>query len=607
MQSKKRCGANANSSLSAVLSAFLHTVLVIIATNVATAAIADGRYAFIVGNSNYENAAALDNPVNDARLISASLASVGFEVTTHIDLGRSEFGRALSEFLSASDGADEVVFYFAGHGMQFDGENYLLATDASLASEFDVMAESISLEQVSVALSRVSDSVLIFIDACRDNPIATRFYAENFPQTRSVEKQGLAPITSNQSGTMQFFAASPGEVAYDGVGANSPFSLALARHLPTPGVEVLTLTKRVIADVRVLTNGRQSPTVTNDISREIYLAGLTVPNAGKPEPTRIEQAAEAWKDFETSRSPDALEAFAEAYPDTPYATLARALSRRLMSDDDLNQEPVVLPDWCTNPSNTTQTVICGDPDLLSLDAELAELLQRRLDSTRTGADRGRALVEDHNWKMDRDACDADRECIAQLYELRRISLVEFSDADTPTALVVRAVQEELNRLSCGAGQPDGVVGSQTRGAFDLLRSVVNLEPEQPLDALETLASLRSIPSGVCSVINRAREAPVLLEGTWRVDISDCPGEVGSERSIRIRLNHDGGTTYSGSLAWGGVFDRAIGGVLSSQSFSVVHVTTNGARQSFSFTPSDAPDVLGGVNWERCKVLAYRAR
>lgn len=232
---------------------------------------AEERVAFVVGNSSYKSTTELANPVNDARLVARSLEAVGFDVTTHLDLSRAAFGAAISEFLIRTDGAEVSIFYFAGHGMQLDGENYLLPTDASLRSEFDVLSESISLSTVSEAMRGRANSVFLFIDACRDNPLAETFYAENFPQTRSTTTRGLARVKSGATGSMVMFAASPGQVAYDGVGSNSPFSLALARHLPTPNTEILTLTKRITADVRALTQGRQSPIVTNDIAREIYL------------------------------------------------------------------------------------------------------------------------------------------------------------------------------------------------------------------------------------------------------------------------------------------------------------------------------------------------
>jgi hypothetical protein len=521
--------------------------------------------------------------------------SVGFDVTTHTDLTRAEFGRALSDFMSGLEDTDVVVFYFAGHGMQLDGENLLLGTDASLQSEFDVLAESIPLRTVAEALRRRAQSVLVFLDACRDNPIARSFYAENFPQARSLDTRGLAEVESAEEGTMFFFAASPGQVAFDGIGRNSPFSLALARHLTTPGLEVLTMTKRVVADVRVLTSGRQNPTVTNDVAVEIYLAGQATLGAAN-EPSLEEQAAVAWEDFRGSTSPEAFDAFADAYPGTAYAALATSQAAALRGGSDPDPNIVAnAPDWCRDAANPTEALICRDPELLELDVELVALNQNRLDATRSGEARGQALVDQREWRLSRDTCGTDRACIERAYRFRIFALGEFGGEPQPTAIIIRSVQEQLNRLSCGAGEPDGVAGANTDAAYALAASLsVDLDPDAPLSSMETLARLRSMETGLCSYIRRAAEDPDLLGGIWVVDFLSCRSgtiEVGA-RSFVLRAEGNG--LYSGNMAYNGNdFSRAVGGRLSADSLSIVHVTDAGGRQTFVLQPGPAPDVFSG--------------
>ena len=232
---------------------------------------AQERAAFIVGNGAYEHAPPLLNPTNDAHLIARTLEELEFEVHLHENLPRREIASELSSFLKETEGARTTLFYFAGHGMQFDGRNYLLGTDAELRSELDIEAEALDLEQVTRLLRRGSRAALVFIDACRDNPLASNFYRENFSPTRALANRGLAAPDTSFEGAMLTFAASPGQVAYDGTEAHSPFASALARHLPTPNAEVLTLMKRVIRDVKQETGDRQVPMVSNDLTREIYL------------------------------------------------------------------------------------------------------------------------------------------------------------------------------------------------------------------------------------------------------------------------------------------------------------------------------------------------
>lgn len=234
-------------------------------------AFAEVRVAFLVGNSAYEHATPLRNPQADVELIATSLEALDFEVTTHLDLTRREIGARFSTFLRENSGADVTLFYFAGHGMQFNNRNFLLGTDAQFDTEFDIEAEALDLEQVTDMLVRNSKAAMVFIDACRNNPLATDFYTRNFSANRAALSQGLATPNFTFNGTMVTFSASPGQVAFDGEGDNSPFAIALARHLPAEDVEVLSLMKRVTGDVLRDTQNQQTPMVMNDLVTEIYL------------------------------------------------------------------------------------------------------------------------------------------------------------------------------------------------------------------------------------------------------------------------------------------------------------------------------------------------
>lgn len=237
----------------------------------ATAVHAEKRVAFLVGNAAYDHAPDLDNPIRDTELIASTLVDLDFEVSMFSNLDRDQIGRELSLFLKNTEGADVTLFYFAGHGLQYDGQNYLVGIDAKLETEFDISSEALDLSKVIELLERNSRAALVFIDACRDNPLANAFYAQNFSQTRALTTRGLAPMTRSFQGSMITFSASPGQVAYDGTGANSPFAAALARHLPTENLEVLSLMKRVIRDVKTETGDLQTPMVTNDLTAEIYM------------------------------------------------------------------------------------------------------------------------------------------------------------------------------------------------------------------------------------------------------------------------------------------------------------------------------------------------
>lgn len=294
----------------------------------ATPSWAEKRVAFLVGNSNYEHAPPLANPIRDTILIAETLTGLGFEVTQRSDLNREQIGRELSAFLRRTSDADVTLFYFAGHGMQYEGRNYLIGTNAELQSELDIDGEALQLDKIVRLLERNSRAALVFVDACRNNPLADRFYAENFSETRAAVNRGLAALQSSFQGSMITFSASPGQVAYDGKGENSPFALALARHFPTENLEVLSLMKRVIRDVKVDTDDRQIPMVTNDLTDEIYLK-LGEGGTGNALLLQQEQALfDAASDLNSLR---AWNIFLERYPNGLMREMALAAQEALQA------------------------------------------------------------------------------------------------------------------------------------------------------------------------------------------------------------------------------------------------------------------------------------
>lgn len=295
-------------------------------------ALAEKRVAFLVGNSAYEHAPELANPTRDVALIADTLKQLDFDVVSHADLGRNDIAHELSGFLQDTTGADVTIFYFAGHGMQYEGRNYLVGTDAKLQTEFDIDSETLQLNKVVQLLERHSRAALIFIDACRDNPLSNAFYTQNFSDTRAMATRGLVPISGTFQGSMITFSASPGQVAYDGTGENSPFAAALARHLPAENLEVLSLMKRVIRDVRSDTKDLQTPMVTNDMAKEVYLNEVEIDVAALTEEQRENSL------FETASlldNPNAWRVYLSAFPKGKFADAARdELSKFTVEQDE---------------------------------------------------------------------------------------------------------------------------------------------------------------------------------------------------------------------------------------------------------------------------------
>ncbi|MEZ5870847.1 MAG: caspase family protein [Nitratireductor sp.] len=227
---------------------------------------AEKRVALVIGNGAYEHSPELTNPANDAKLISGSLSKLGFEVVSIADGSHRAILDAMAEFGRRAQGADTALFFYAGHGLEVAGRNWLLPVDADVQASSDLPATAVKIDDV-IELMELSEARirLIVLDACRNNPLPRSL-------TRSANR-GLAKIDASAAGTMVVFSAAPGEVALDGSGGNSPFSTALAKRIVEPGLEIRQMMGRVRQDVLASTNDKQVPWVNEAISGDFFLAG----------------------------------------------------------------------------------------------------------------------------------------------------------------------------------------------------------------------------------------------------------------------------------------------------------------------------------------------
>ena len=244
-------------------------------------ALADAKIALVIGNSTYENTAALPNAKNDATDIAAKLTQRGFKVTLVNDLDLARVPRTLGAFRRASRDATIALVYFAGHGIELSGENYIIPVDAYMESEEEAVDEAVSLDKLQSLVQGASSLGLVMIDACRNNPWDKTI--DRISKKRSVGR-GLAAIEEPQKGMVVSFAAQPGAVADDGNGRNSPYAQALLEALDKPGLEIGFFFRQISARVEELTKGEQNPMVWDDLpNHSVYL----VP----PEKQKVETAA----------------------------------------------------------------------------------------------------------------------------------------------------------------------------------------------------------------------------------------------------------------------------------------------------------------------------
>ena len=250
---------------------FVTAVLAVALTASLSVTLAARQVALVVGNSSYAHIGRLPNPENDAVDLSAALRGLGFEVTTELDADRVELTEALRAFTRRSAGADVALVFYAGHGLEMDGVNYLVPVDARLERDVDVRYETVTLDDllVSTVGARLR---LVILDACRNNPLARSM--QRTVASRSVSGGSFGQLDEDLLGdeTLVAYAAAAGTTAADGTGRNSPYTSALLAHLNEP-LEILTLFRRVRARVLEATNGEQRPHEYQSLLREHYLSG----------------------------------------------------------------------------------------------------------------------------------------------------------------------------------------------------------------------------------------------------------------------------------------------------------------------------------------------
>jgi hypothetical protein len=273
---RKNCGLShpeltMNKLTSSWLAALGGILLALLSAN---AAWAERRVALVVGNSQYNDSSlVLFNPKNDAQDVAASLRNLGFEVILKIDAGKRDFDLAMAQFARLATSADTALFYFAGHALQHQGQNYLMPTDAQLMDEISLRYQMVSLDDVRVGLGRARGVKIMILDACRNNPMVDSLNRGRTDLTRNVETvRGLARIgIDGAEGEVVVYATAANQVAADGSGRNSPFTAALLNRLGEAGLEIGTMFRRVTADVYERTKGQQRPELLISLFREYYL------------------------------------------------------------------------------------------------------------------------------------------------------------------------------------------------------------------------------------------------------------------------------------------------------------------------------------------------
>jgi formylglycine-generating enzyme required for sulfatase activity len=278
------------------------------------------RVALVIGNGAYK-ASPLKNPVNDARDMAAKLRSLGFTVIERSNLGMKQIGSTLREFRSKLTPGSVALVFYAGHGLQIKGENYLPAVDAEIGGEEDVPNQSMSMRQIMNVLSDAKTRLnLVFLDACRDNP-----YARSFRNSSGGLAKEDAP-----SGTLISFATRPGSVASDGNGRNGLYTGALLEQMNNTSLPIEQVLKGVVTAVKGGSNGRQEPWMEGSIEGDFCFGDCSARSA--PQVAMSDDRA-LWESVKDSRDVNEFEAYLAHFPRGVFAVLANTRIKALSSND----------------------------------------------------------------------------------------------------------------------------------------------------------------------------------------------------------------------------------------------------------------------------------
>jgi uncharacterized caspase-like protein len=500
-------------------------------------ALADKRVAFVIGNSNYQNVGALTNPANDAAAITEMFKKAAFDVVeSRRDLKNTEMRRALRDFTEKARDADIAVIYYAGHGIEVDGTNYLIPVDAALERDTDAYDEAIALDRILQAIEPAKQLRLVILDACRDNPFAKSM--KRTVASRSLGR-GLAGVEPSRPNTLIAFAAKGGSTASDGDSKNSPFTTALLKYLAKPGLELGKAFRLVRDDVMNATANKQEPFVYGS------LGGNDVALVPAPTPPPVASGnanADIRHDYELAErvgTKEAWDSFVAANPSGFYTDLAKAQRNKLAAET----ARIAATEKARNAAEE-QARLAAEGAKASEQAKAAAQ-SKAAEEARLAAEK-KKQVEDAKLKAAEQAKVAEQERLAaeKANQEARIASAEQAapkqdkpDVDKPAAAAVaaltppgtappeapssdrpaqqdipRLLQSELRRVGCKTGEASGEWNASARRALSSFNDNAGTKFDVKLASLDALDAVRARTGRVC---------PLGCERGYRADGDRC--------------------------------------------------------------------------------------
>jgi uncharacterized caspase-like protein len=498
-----------------------------------SSALAEKRVALVIGNSAYQKVAKLPNPANDAAAVAAMLKAAGFDlVESKSNLTVADLRKSLREFGSKARDADMAVVYYAGHGIELDGTNYLIPVDAALETDADVLDETLPLDRVLFAVEPAKQLRLVILDACRDNPFAKTM--KRTIASRAIGR-GLAKIEPTSPNTMIAFAAKAGSTASDGDSKNSPFAAALVEHLPKPGLDLRRAFGFVRDEVLKNTGNKQEPYVYGSLGGDDVPLVPAKPVATGPQ---ADPQAAVRRDYELALQVgdrDAWEAFLQTYPEGFYANLAKVQLKKIAAEEAraTAAEKARLAEeekfrLAAEGAKQAEQVRAAAAAKAAEEARIAAEKAKQIEQEKaTAAEKARLAQQEKARLAAEKAKQAEQEKAAAAEQARiaaekggaekKEQLAALSPPAEKTEQqsqidLPRALQAELRRVGCNTGAVDGNWSAASRRALDLFNKHVGTKLEIKTASVDALDIVKSKTGRIC---------PLICEHGFKADGERC--------------------------------------------------------------------------------------
>lgn len=487
---------------------------------------AGGRVALVIGNADYRlETMKLSNPANDARAVAEKLGAVGFDVTLRTNLARAEMTGVLESFSTAAKGADMAVLFFAGHGIQKDGENYLLARDFADLSLAALADASLSIGEVQKAITAAKPRIgIVIIDACRNNPFAEQ----------GIVAPGLARA-SGGAGLLFAYSTDPGNVAYDGEGENSQFTEALLRHLDSPGLDVRLMFGRVRQSVLLDTGGAQIPWVEESVIGEHSFSTAPLHEAG----SAVAREIERWREVSGQPGVAPYQKFLREFPNGLFGEFAE---QKIRQQQALSAVDMVVGEGVADQDRPLIAASLSVLGFLPADRGMPDDLAIRRGLAAYGAQTGAGAVD-----PERLALEASRTLTllgAKTAQQLRTDMTLLKAVETATEMAERALVEleGMARISADAN----AILPQARADLDAIHA-------RRAELLDQLDAGRDYYSELLEIARRDFEPTIhSIARSWTMDARATErlrDRHGSDIETFVRHVADGETESDGSYSW----------------------------------------------------------